>query len=80
MSDSSDGNGPKLLPPGLQPGGSWLPAIRQEVRDVLATEAYVRVLRPLPRFLVLLLRPWLHPPVFGKRADEQSCDCPPASH
>ena len=50
---------PKFLPPGLQPGGSWLPSIRREVRDVLATEAYAQVRRRPPRFLVLLLRPWL---------------------
>ena len=59
MSDSPDSNEPKFLPPGLQPGGSWLPTIRREVLDILATEAYAQVLRPPPRFLVLLLRPWL---------------------
>lgn len=59
MNESENSKEQKYLPPGLQPGGSWLPAIRQEVRDVLATEAYAQVLRPPPRFLVLLLRPWL---------------------
>ena len=27
---------PKFLPPGLEPGGSWLPAIRREIRNFLA--------------------------------------------
>ena len=49
----------KFIPPGLQPGGSWLPAIQREVRAVLATEAFAQVRRPPPRFLALLLRPWL---------------------
>ena len=31
----------KNLPPGLQPGGSWLPAIRREVRRVLREELAV---------------------------------------
>ena len=47
------------LPPGLHPGGAWLPAIRREVHAALATEAYAQVLKPPPRFLVLLLKPWL---------------------
>ena len=59
MSEMNEEEMMKRLPPGLQPGGSWLVVIRKEVLDVLATEAYVRVRQRPPRFLVLLLRPWL---------------------
>ena len=47
------------LPPGLQEGGSWLQAIREEVRKELTLSAYAIVLQEPPWFLRWLLRPWL---------------------
>lgn len=48
-----------VLPPGLEDGGSWLPAIRAEVRKELATGNWLQVRRPLPSFLRWLIKPWL---------------------
>lgn len=52
----------KFVPPGLQPGGSWLPVIRREAINAVATEAYVQVLKPPPAFVRWLLRGWLRFP------------------
>lgn len=51
--------GEVCVPPGLQEGGSWIPAIRAEVRKELSTGAYAQVRQRPPWFLRWLLKPWL---------------------
>ena len=48
------------IPPGLQAGGSWLPAIRAEIRNELIGANFLQVKKPLPPFLRWLLGAWLH--------------------
>ena len=50
------------LPPGLHPGGSWIPVIQNEIRSALASQAFVQVLKPPPMFVRWLLNEWLRFP------------------